>query len=106
MEQPVKFTVNDLIGLKYAHKLFLLITGNIERNLQHDELYQKIDYQIQLELAKGDKEFTDPEKARKFARELENLFNQRVDNISTHFTIQKDMIKLQGQTIEEMKKSH
>ncbi len=102
MEEDLE--INEIIQLKYSRMLYILIDPHPELTLENDDIYQKLDFKIQELLSTPDIAFTDAEKGIRLSRELENMLKARVNNICEHFHIMKDMIKLQDQTINELKK--
>lgn len=99
------FEINELIQLKYTRMLYVLIGKNPGITLENDELYQKIDLKIKELLSDPDEAFFNAERGLKLAKELESAMKERVVNICEHYQIMKDMIKLQDQTIREIKKT-
>ncbi len=96
--------VNELIQLKYSRMLYLLIEEKDGFSLENDELYQKLDFEIQQRLSDPEEIFTDVPRGLKLCKELESGLKARVDNLCEQFYIMKDMIKLQNQTIDELNK--
>lgn len=81
MEIPL--LLPELIRIKYALRLYSLLTGGSPADLSQDLLYQAIDYQIRAQAMVDTGEFVDFHAAQLLGAELDGLYRDAVDRLAT-----------------------